>query len=127
MATEKELTAFVERVAKQASLRGSHRATFVAVRPLIEGALAAGYSMKTTWEALGAEGQLTMSYETFRAHCREAGLGRVARRPGGDRAQAEGQAFARSAPPLAGPRERPDDRRRTFRHSAVPSTKKIYG
>lgn len=127
MATEKELQAFVERVAKQASRGRSHRATFVALRSLIEGALAAGYPMKTTWEALRAEGRLTMSYETFRAHCRKASLSGSARPQGGAAAQAHGQSLARSAPTLAASREPLDAQPRTFQHSAVPATKKIYG
>lgn len=123
MATEKELNAFVERVGKRASLRGSHRAAFIAVRSLIEGALAAGYPMKTTWQTLHAEGKLTMSYETFRARCREAGL---SRRAAGAGAHAAGRSLARSGAAPAGPE--PFDRQpRAFRHSAVPATKKIYG
>lgn len=127
MATEKELNAFVERVAKQASRGRSHRATFVALRSLNEGALAACYPMKTTWETLRAEGRLTMSYETFRAHCRKAAVSGSARRQGGAAAQAHGQSLARSALPLAAPQEPVDRQPRTFQHSAVPATKKIYG
>ena len=127
MATENELAAFVERVARRASLKDSHRAVFVGVRPLIESALAAGHSMKATWEVLHAEGKLTMTYETFRAHCRKAALGHAPHRPGGDRARAEGQRIVGSAPPQAPPQERAGDGPSGFRHSRVPQREKIYG
>ena len=130
MATDNELAAFVERVAKRASLKGSHRAVFVGVRPLIERALAAGHSMKATWEVLHAEGKLTMTYETFRAHCRKAGLGQAAQWPGGAQARAradDGQRIVASAPPQTPPQERADDGPRGFQHSRVPQKKKIYG
>ena len=125
MATENELAAFVERVARRA-LKGSHRAVFVGVRPLIESALAAGHSMKATWQVLHAEGKLTMTYETFRAHCRKAGLGQ-AHRPGGARARTDRQRIVGSAPPQAPPQERAGDGPSGFRHSRVPQREKIYG
>lgn len=124
MTTEKELAAFVDRVAK---LRDSHRAVFIRVRPLIERSLAAGHSMKATWEVLQAEGKVTMTYETFRAHCRQAGLGRAAVRPSGIRARAEGQSFVTSGPQPTPAQERPGDPPRGFQHSRVPDKKKIYG
>ena len=127
MTTENELAAFVERVAKRASLKGSHRAVFVGMRPLIERALDAGHSMKATWEVLHAEAKVTMTYETFRAHCRKAGLGHAASRPGGARARADRQRIVASAPPQTPPQERADEGPRGFRHSRVPQKKKIYG
>ena len=127
MATEKELAAFVERVAKRASLKGNHRAVFVGVRPLIEGALAAGHSMKATWEVLHADGKVTMTYETFRAHCRQAGLGRAPVQPVGGRARAEGQSFVTSGPQMTPAQERPGDRPRGFQHSRLPQKERIYG
>ena len=39
---------------KRASHSGRHRAAFTALRPLIEGALARGYTIKATWAALRA-------------------------------------------------------------------------
>src|SRR5690242_5526622 len=76
MATDKELAEFIGRVAQRSSLAGRQRASFVAVSSLIEGALAAGHSMRATWETLHASGRITMTYETFRAHCRRAGMHR---------------------------------------------------
>jgi hypothetical protein len=81
MSTEKELAAFIERIGErvnnspEGSHRGKHRAAFIALRPLIEGALAHGFTMKTTWAALREEKKVSMSYQTFRMHCWRAGLG----------------------------------------------------
>jgi hypothetical protein len=124
VATEKEMMAFVERVASRASQRNSYRATFVALRPLVEGALAAGYSMKTTWETLCAEGKLTMTYETFRVHCRKAGLGHAAQEPPRVRAQVDEQ--PRVAVARASAMQRPDERPPAFRHNSMPQKDEIY-
>lgn len=124
MSTEKEMMAFVERVASRASLRNSYRATFVALRPLVEGALAAGYSMKTVWETLCAEGKLTMTYETFRIHCRKAGLGRAAQVPPSVRVQADKPSRAAVTPPSA--MQRADQQTPAFRHNAMPQKDEIY-
>ena len=126
MATEKEAIAFVKRVANRASQRSSYRATFVALRPLVEGALAAGYSMKTTWETLRAEGKLTMTYETFRVHCRKAGLASGAQEPAPVRAPAEKLTQLAPAKP-ASTFQRPDERASAFRHNPVPQKSEIYG
>jgi hypothetical protein len=78
---DKEVAAFLERMGKQlsdgpgASRSGKHRVAFTALRPLIDGALARGYTMKTTWAALREDKRLSMSYQTFRLHCRRAGIG----------------------------------------------------
>jgi hypothetical protein len=124
--TENEMAAFVGRVTRWASLKGSHRAVFVGVRPLIERSLDAGHSMKATWEVLHAEGKVTMTYETFRAHCRKAGLGHAAPRRGGARARADGQRIVASAAPQTALQERADDRPRGFQHNRVPRKKDIY-
>jgi hypothetical protein len=125
--TENEMAAFVERLARRASLKGRHRAVFVGVRPLIERGLDGGHSMKATWEVLHAEGKVTMTYETFRAHCRKAGLGDPAARPGGARARADRQRIVASAAPETPPQDRADDGPRGFQHSRVPRKKDIYG
>ena len=78
---EKKLGAFLERLGKRlsdspgASYRGKHRVAFTALRPLIDAALGLGYTMKVTWATLREEERLSMSYETFRLHCRRAGIG----------------------------------------------------
>lgn len=78
---EKKLGAFLERLAKRlsdspgASHSGKHRVAFTALRPLIDAALGRGYTMKIIWETLREEERLSMSYETFRLHCRRAGIG----------------------------------------------------
>ena len=78
---DKEVAAFLERIGKRlsespgASRSGKHRVAFTALRPLIDGALASGYTMKATWAALREEKRLAMSYQTFRVLCRRAGIG----------------------------------------------------
>jgi hypothetical protein len=81
MKTEEQVAAFLERMGKRtsesgASHSGMHRVAFAAVQPLVEGVLARGYTMKATWDALREEKKLSMSYETFRTHCRRAGIAR---------------------------------------------------
>jgi hypothetical protein len=76
---DKKVVAFLERMAKRLSESGGshsgrHRAAFIALRPLVEHALAQGYTMKATWAALREEKELAMSYETFRMHCWRAGI-----------------------------------------------------
>jgi Family of unknown function (DUF5338) len=78
---EKKVAAFLERIGERlrdspGALRsGKHRVAFTALRPFIDGALAGGYTMRTTWAALREEKRVSMSYETFRMHCRRAGIG----------------------------------------------------
>lgn len=78
---DKAVAAFLESIDKRlsdgpgASRSGKHRVAFTALRPLIDGALASGYTMKATWAALREEKRLAMSYQTFRLHCRRAGIG----------------------------------------------------
>jgi len=55
---------------------GRHRATFLAVRELVEAALGNGYAAKLIWQQLSNEGRIAMSYATFRGHCRAQGLTR---------------------------------------------------
>src|SRR5690349_4034727 len=80
MSAEGELAAFLEcigrRLAKSpgGSHSGRHRAAFIALRPLIEGALVHGFTMKATWAALREEKKISMSYQTFRTHCWRAGI-----------------------------------------------------
>ena len=131
MKTDSDTEAFLEYIGKRlsenprASHSGKHRAAFTALRTLIEAALAQGYTMRATWSALREKKQLSMSYETFRTHCRRAGIG-------------EAQApvpqlrpdVARSADPAPG---RPaasassDVPHHVFRHERVPRKKDIYG
>jgi hypothetical protein len=81
MSTEREVAAFLQRIDKWladspgGAHRGRHRAAFIALRPLIEGALASGFTMKATWAALREEKKISMSYQTFRMHCWRAGIG----------------------------------------------------
>lgn len=77
---KKELAAFLERIEKRmsesgTSHRGRHRVAFTALQPLTEHAVALGYTMKAVWAALRDENELSMTYETFRAYCRRAGIG----------------------------------------------------
>ena len=131
MKTNSDTEAFLEYIGKSlseapgASHSGKHRAAFTALRSLIEAALAQGYTIRATWSALREKKQLSMSYETFRAHCRRAGIGQ---------AQAPAPQLrpepARSAhpgpvrPAAATPSDVPD---RAFRHERVPRKKDIYG
>lgn len=81
MSADGELEAFLKRIGERladspgASNSGRHRAAFIALRPLIEGALASGFTMKATWTALREEKKISMSYQTFRVHCWRAGIG----------------------------------------------------
>jgi Family of unknown function (DUF5338) len=115
MKTDNEVTAFAEYMAKRlgesptASRRGKHRVAFIALEPLIEGALVRGYTMKGTWAALREQGRLSMSYQAFRSHCRRAGL------PAPTSA-----AHAQGPAPSSAPE-------RGFRHERVPRKKDIYG
>jgi hypothetical protein len=80
MATEEELDAFLKRIDERlrdspgASHRGKHRTAFIALRPFIERALAHGHTFRATWAVLREERRLSMSYQTFRLHCRRAGI-----------------------------------------------------
>lgn len=134
MKTQKDIDAFLERIGKRLSERprashsGKHRAAFTALRPLIEATLAQGYTMMATWEALRDENELSMSYETFRTHCRRAGIGQdvpvaaPAMHSIPSPPRPTGAAAAR--PGTAAPAEATE---RGFRHERVPRKKDIYG
>ena len=133
MKTQKDIDAFLERIGKRlsdsprASHSGKHRAAFTALWPLIEASLAQGYTMMATWNALREENELSMSYETFRTHCRRAGMMRS----------------VQTAAPTIHPRPEPprpasaastrlgtrptDPTERGFRHERVPRKGEIYG
>lgn len=134
MKTAKEIDAFLARIGKRlsesprASHSGKHRAAFTALRPLIEATLAQGYTMMATWDALRDEKELSMSYETFRTHCRRAGIGQAvqtappAMHPRPEPLPAAGSTAVR--PAVAGPAgvTQPG-----FRHERVPRKNDIYG
>ena len=76
---DKRQRKFYDKLAKDAdgdpaSRRGTHRVAFLAVRDLVEGALKRGYTMTRIWRGLRDEGQLSMAYSTFLAHCKRSGL-----------------------------------------------------
>ena len=134
METDQEVEAFVQRIGKRlnesprAPHGGRHRAAFIALRPLIEGALANGYTMKATWAALRDEKKISMSYQTFRMHSQRAGLGQggQAATPGA-RSRPEPPRASDTAAPrpgIAGPADAPE---RGFRHERVPRKGDIYG
>jgi len=127
MGKEKEIAAFVERVVKRLSdaphapQNGQHRAAFVALRPLVEGALARGCTMKAAWTTLRDEKKLAMSYQTFRTHCRHAGVASSAKTAGTEPSRSgTNPASSRPAVPA-------DTAQREFRHERVPRKKDIYG
>lgn len=131
MKTDSETEAFLDYIGKrlsespQASHSGKHRAAFTALRPLIEAALAQGYTMKATWSALREKEKLSMSYETFRTHCGRAGIGQAqvpAAQPRPEPARSVDPSPDR--PATTGPTGVPD---RGFRHERVPRKKDIYG
>jgi hypothetical protein len=127
MRTDKEVAAFVERVVKRMSdaphapQNGRHRAAFVALRPLIAGALAGGCTIKAAGATLRDEKKLAMSYQTFRMHCRRAGVA--------SSAEALGTELSRSAktPAQIRPAVPAETAQREFRHERVPRKKDIYG
>ena len=137
----KEGAAFVTRMRERlrkstgASLRGRHRAAFIAVRPLVEAALLAGYTMKATWQALREEGKVSMTYETFRTHCRRLRRStQVSQGPdpvvgSGARTLARNETHGVPARQGAttGPTASPSNQPRTFRHNRIPRKDEIYG
>lgn len=134
MKTQKDIDAFLERIGKRLSERprashsGKHRAAFTTLRPLIEATLAQGYTMMATWEALREENEVSMSYETFRTHCRRACMvqdvpaAAPAIHPLASSPRPAGAGSAR--PGTAAPT---DTTERGFRHERVPRKKDIYG
>lgn len=134
MGTEKEVEAFVQRIGKRlnesprAPHGGRHRAAFIALQPFIEGALAHGYTMKTTWAALREEKKLSMSYQTFRTHCRRAGIGQPMQAPApASHPRPEPLRSASAVAPRPGPTAPADGQQRGFRHERVPRKDDIYG
>lgn len=127
MGIEKEVAAFVERIGKDVSesprprKRERNRAAFITLRPYIEGALANGYAMKTIWGKLRDEKKVAMSYQTFRTHCRRAGVA--------SNVEARRTDLPRSAqtPAQSRPAAPADTAQRGFRHERVPRKKDIYG
>jgi hypothetical protein len=134
MKTQKDIDAFLEHIGKRlsespgASHSGKHRAAFTALRPLIEATMAQGYTMMATWDTLREAKELSMSYETFRSHCRRAGIGQAvhpAAPAAHPRPVSSGPAGASAARPgTVGPADAPE---RGFRHERVPRKKDIYG
>src|SRR5690242_17439553 len=61
---DKEVAIFIARVGEhvkhqpKASLTSKHRAVFLALRPLVQGALASGYTMKAAWATLRTDGKI---------------------------------------------------------------------
>jgi len=134
MKTDSDSEAFLEYIGKRlsenprASHSGKHRAAFTALRTLIEAALAQGYTMRAIWSALREKERLSMSYETFRTHCRRAGVVQ-----GVQAATPAMHPRAEPPPPAGPPAARPsttgpaDAKERGFRHERVPRKKDIYG
>ena len=133
MKTDREAEAFLEYIGKRlsesprASHSGKHRAAFTALRPLIEAALAHGYTMKATWAALREKKNLSMSYETFRMHCRRIGIGQAQAQALTPPPRPEPARSADPAPGLPAATGRSDVPHRGFRHERVPRKKDIYG
>jgi hypothetical protein len=134
MKTQKDIDAFLEHIGERlsesprASHSGKHRAAFTALRPLIEATMAQGYTMMATWDTLREAKELSMSYETFRTHCRRAGIGQAvgttapATHPRPEPPRPAGATAARAG--IAGPA---DAMPREFRHERVPRKSDIYG
>jgi hypothetical protein len=133
-----EVAAFIARVVEhlkhqaKASLTSKHRAAFLALRPLVQGALASDLTMKAIWATLRADGRISMTYETFRLHCRRAGLGRTPREI--ERVHQRNQGGERALSTQGGPprgsealQERSYESPPGFRHERIPRKKQIYG
>jgi hypothetical protein len=134
MKTDTDSEAFLEYIGKRlsenprASHSGKHRAAFTALRTLIEAALAQGYTMRATWSALREKKQLSMSYETFRTHCRRAGMRQAVQTAApAMRTRSEPPRPASSAAARLGTVGPADPTERGFRHERVPRKKDIYG
>jgi len=134
MKTQKDIDAFLEHIGKRfgerpgASHSGKHRAAFTVLRPVIEATLARGFTMMAAWDTLREGKELSMSYETFRSHCRRAGIGQAVQTPAPPathpRPEPPSPAGAAAArPSAAGP---VDAAERGFRHSRIPRKKDIY-
>lgn len=134
----KDLKAFVSRVAKHvnadanARRRGRHRAAFIALRPHVEASLNGGHTMKATWETLHAEGRLSMTYETFRTHCRRARVVEAVASPPPSvtpNANEPRTAPVRAQPAMPRPATEParTNDARAFQHERVPQKDEIYG
>jgi hypothetical protein len=127
MGIEKEVASFVEQIGQDVSesprprKRERNRAAFITLRPYIEAALASGYAMKTIWGKLRDQKKVAMSYQTFRTHCRRAGVAL--------NAEARRTELPRSAqtPVQSRPAVPADMAQRGFRHERVPRKKDIYG
>jgi Family of unknown function (DUF5338) len=133
--SEKEAEAFVERLLSRlkddprAPLSGRYRAAFLAVQPLVEAALERGCTMKATWEGLRTEQRISMTYETFREHCRRL---RGAERVTAPQAEPAPAARPRAQGPAAvskdqtAPESSDAGRARGFQHERVPRKDEIY-
>jgi len=95
-------------------LRGQNRAVFLRMRDEIAETVAAGYTVKSIWEFLRSTRGLEMAYETFRVHCKAAGIHRV---PKASR-------FAAPASPAIPP---PPITPKRFTYASVPNEKALYG
>ncbi|MEQ3637246.1 MAG: TraK family protein [Thalassolituus sp.] len=65
-----------ERIAKRVKKAkstgpGQNRAIFLAVKKDVVAALEAGWPMKTIWETLQAEGQISFGYDAFRRYVQQ--------------------------------------------------------
>lgn len=131
-----EVAAFIARVGEhlkhqaKASLTSKHRAAFLALRPIVQGALASGYTMKATWATLRADGKMSMTYETFRLHCGRAGLGRAPReiKRVHHRDQREERALSgKGGPPRDPLQGRSYEGTPAFHHERIPRKNQICG
>jgi hypothetical protein len=133
MGNEDDVAEFVERIEQRLSdgARGSaggrHRAAFNALRPLIEGALARGYSMRATWAALVEDKRVSMSYQAFRLHCRRAGIGKRVQSSKPTQAATVPQRPTVAAGPQPSASVDGEPKARGFRHDRVPRKDDIYG
>jgi hypothetical protein len=84
--------------------------------------------MRATWSALREKKQLSMSYETFRTHCRRAGMRQAVRTAApAMRTRAEPPPPVSSAAARIGTVGAADPTERGFRHERVPRKSDIYG
>ena len=98
----------------QAPRRARYRAAFLAVRGQAEAGLRLGFTVKDVWQQLHDDGKVAMTYQTFRTHCRQAGLAPATgagTRPGGPSGAADSS---------------PRSSTRSFVHSATPDKKNLY-
>ena len=113
--------------AKKGLYCGQYRAELQRYRASIQRVLECGYTLKLAWESFVEVTGSSISYQSFRRHCRALGIERRrAKRQGADRGRGAG-APERSALPPKAETARFGSELPVFQHSPVPELDQVYG